>query len=438
MKSIWFKVIEVKSRVLIFLLLVVITICNGGQLACAESISTTRSSDVELSTPDKSETFTFAILGDRTDGPAKGLEILAEAIEEINLFGPDFTFNVGDMINGYNAREEWLRQMREYKGVITALEMPFYPVAGNHDVYWRGENRPANEHEDDYEKHFGPLWYSVEHKGCVFIALFSDEGNLTTGHKNYSDPLAQKMSPQQIDWLKATLKKQKNARHVFLFLHHPRWTGDGYGNDWDRVHAILRSAGNVSAVFAGHTHVNKYNGIRDGIEYFTLGTTGGDFGEVDPLRGREHRTFIVNVDSETFYIAAMPVGSVVNPRYNPIIITPLLKTRGWTVSSDKNRVQKWSVVIPRYESSKATIRIGLSHGADDSGDDGIEYRLLTGKGKKVLEGFTKKGGYEWITHPVKTGEKYTFVIADRDTVFTGKYPGNAGKVRIDLEEVVEK
>jgi hypothetical protein len=132
----------------------------------------------------------------------------------------------------------------------------------------------------------------------------------------------------------------------------------------------------------------------------------------------------------------MPVGSVVDPRHTPIVVTPLLNAK-WTVSSDKNRVQKWSVVIPACDSERATIRIGLGHGADDSGDRGIEYRLLTGNGQKVLEGFSKEGGDKWITHPVKAGEKYTFVIADKDTTFDGKFPGNGGNIKINLEEAAE-
>lgn len=428
---------KTKFKVLVAIFAFFIVITYQSRYAFSRTVSTSRNSNVELSVPDEEESFVFAILGDRTTGSAEGLKVLAKAVKEINLFGPDLVLNVGDMVNGYNDREEWLKQMREYKNVVKGLEVPFYPVAGNHDVYWRGKGRPAKEHEEDYEEHFGPLWYWFKQKGSVFIVLFSDEGNVTTGAKSFSDPLAQKMTPEQTGWLKATLKKAKQAKHIFIFLHHPRWTGGGYGDDWDRIHRILKRAGNVSAVFAGHTHVNKYNGKVDGIEYFTLGTTGGSIPEVDPLRGLEHRYLIVNVNEDEFHIAGIPVGNVVNPRHNPIIITPLVEKRGWKVSSDNNRVQKWQVEIPDYKNSKGSLRIGLRHGADDSGDKGIEYRLLTYLGEKVAEGFSDKDGYVWIEHPVKPGEKYTFVIADRDTTFIGRYPGNGGDVKIDLEEIVE-
>src|SRR5690606_32448832 len=103
--------------------------------------------------------------------------------------------------------------------------------------------------------------------------------NPETGIKDFNNPDAQKMSKEQFDWLGETLKKAKGADHVFVFLHHPRWLGRtghrGYGNDWERVHELLKNAGNVSAVFAGHVHQMRSDGPRDGIEYITLATTGG-------------------------------------------------------------------------------------------------------------------------------------------------------------------
>jgi hypothetical protein len=55
--------------------------------------------------------------------------------------------------------------------------------------------------------------------------LYSDEGNPGTGVKAFKGPDAQKMSREQFDLLRETLAKTKDAQHVFLFLHHPRYQG---------------------------------------------------------------------------------------------------------------------------------------------------------------------------------------------------------------------
>ena len=161
---------------------------------------------------------------------------------------------VGDLIQGYNTTEPWLDQMREYRETMNGLLCPWFPVAGNHDIYWRGPDRPAEEHEQRYEQHFGPLWYAFDHKGCRFIVLYSDEGNPETGERNFSKPDCQVMSPAQKAWLTQMVTEGASMRHQFVFLHHPRWRKGSYGDDWDQVHDILVSGGNVRAVFAGHIH----------------------------------------------------------------------------------------------------------------------------------------------------------------------------------------
>ncbi len=278
-------------------------------------ILTDRQATAQLALPAKDEAFTFAVFGDRTGGPAAGVKVLAQAVGDVNLLEPDLVMTVGDLVQGYNQTPQWLNQMTEFKGIMDQLLMPWFPVAGNHDIYWRGQGpKPKGEHEANYEMHFGPLWYAFEHKNNWFIVLFSDEGNPKTGRKVFNQPASQTMSVAQFNWLSETLKNTADADNVFLFLHHPRWLKGGYGDDWDRVHKLLADAGNVKAVFAGHIHRMRYDGSKDGIEYVTLATVGGAQSAVAPTAGYLHQYHLVTVRKNQIALASIPVGEVMDVR----------------------------------------------------------------------------------------------------------------------------
>lgn len=275
---------------------------------------TTSRDAAALPLPGEEDAFFFVVFGDRTGGPAEGIEVLKQAVADTNLLEPDLVMTVGDLVEGYNAQEEWMVQMQEYTGVMDGLLMPWFPVVGNHDIYWRGPDRPEGEHEADYETHFGPLWYAFEHKNCWFVALYSDEGNPETGEKSFEKPESQRMSPEQFAWLAETLEQADEAQHIFLFLHHPRWLGGNYGDDWNRVHDLLVEAGNVTAVFAGHIHRMRYDGPRDGIEYVTLATVGGAQNGAVPEAGYLHQFHVVTVRKNQVAMASIPVGEVMDVR----------------------------------------------------------------------------------------------------------------------------
>ncbi|MDQ8190616.1 LamG-like jellyroll fold domain-containing protein [Roseibacillus persicicus] len=276
--------------------------------------------------------FTFAVFGDRTGGPDSGVNILADAVRDVNLLEPDLVMTVGDLIQGYNTSEKWMPQMKEYKGIMNNLLCPWFPVAGNHDIYWRGDNRPTGEHEPAYETHFGPLWYAFEHKDCFFIVLYSDEANPENDERNFHKPESQKMSPEQFEWLKDVLGKAKDSEHVFLFLHHPRWIGNNYGEDWKKVHDELVKAGNVSAVFAGHVHYMRSD-PKDGIDYITLATTGGHQPGAFPSAGYLHHYHVVTVRENQVAITAYPVGEALDVRdITPELLEKLQAVSGASVA----------------------------------------------------------------------------------------------------------
>lgn len=297
--------------------------------APAQQIHTSRPSPKLLPLPKGDDVFHFIVFGDRTGGPPEGLEVLKQAVTDTNLLNPDLVMNVGDMLPGYAGQEKWMADLTDYRGIMEKLQMPWFPVAGNHDIYWRGPNRPAGEHEANFEKHFGPLWYWFEHKKCAFIVLFTDEGNGTDKPRDFTGKDMQSMSRTQMDWLKQSLQETKKLDHVFVFLHHPRWVEGTYPHsNWGEVHKLLAEPGNVRAVFAGHVHRLRYDGQRDGIEYITLGTTGGSMPGLYPEAGYLHHMNLVTVRKEGAKVAVIPVGEVMDPKqFTPELIANVNKLR---------------------------------------------------------------------------------------------------------------
>jgi 3',5'-cyclic AMP phosphodiesterase CpdA len=200
------------------------------------------------------ETFRFAIVSDRTGGHRA--QIFSQAVERLNLMQPEFVVSVGDLIEGYTDDKDKLAgQWKEFQTYVSELQMPFFYVAGNHDVSKLGEKA--------WKEKFGRRYYHFVYKNVLFLMLCADDPNDKLG----------RLSEEQIAFVKKTLDDNRGVRWTIVALHRPLWTENNTEkNGWLKVEELL--ADRAYTVFCGHIHTyQKF--VRNGMNYYQLATTGG-------------------------------------------------------------------------------------------------------------------------------------------------------------------
>ncbi|MBE7559754.1 metallophosphoesterase [bacterium] len=210
--------------------------------------------------------FQFAIVTDRTGGHRPG--VFSSAMPKLNLLQPEFVMSVGDQIEGYTENSREMTEMwREFDALVNSLSMPYFRVAGNHDI-----SNPTME--AFWKQRFGNPYYHFIYKNVLFLCIDTE------------DPPDTSISPAQREYFRRVLEANPNVRWTLLFMHKPMWA-EANAKGWQEFEALL--AGRNYTVFAGHTHdYLKY--VRNDRKYIVLATTGGgsqlrgdNYGEFDHL-----------------------------------------------------------------------------------------------------------------------------------------------------------
>ena len=224
----------------------------------------------QLKFNDNPESFQFAIVTDRTGSERRG--VFEQAIDKLNLLQPEFVVSVGDLIEGYTddkkrVESEW----QEFDSFIEKLEMPFFYLAGNHDI--------TNEMMAEvWKERLGRTYYHFVYHDVLFLMLNSEDPIQAHGRGAIYD--------KQFEYIAEVLDQHRDVKWTLVFMHQPLWAQEGFDpGRWKDVEALLQQRKHT--VFAGHHHrYQKYQ--RNNGKYFVLATTGGgsrlrgpNFGEFD-------------------------------------------------------------------------------------------------------------------------------------------------------------
>lgn len=183
------------------------------------------------------DSFSFAILGDKTSGGEGKWPLFDQAVESINLLSPDFVITTGDQIPGHmEERKLWDREWAEYMEHAGRLKPPLILIPGNHDI----ANTACHRF---WLEDFGAAYFSFMHKNCLFLVLNTEEERFDGRGPVWENMMA---------FAEEALRRHNEAPYTFLFFHKPMWADPRFVTEWKRLETALGDR-RYTAV-AGHEH----------------------------------------------------------------------------------------------------------------------------------------------------------------------------------------
>lgn len=192
--------------------------------------------------PAGAQSFSFLHLSD-VHAPIRGSRETIAAAREcgairmapygITAPAPSFAIVTGDLTEFGGGNGAW----ETYQSYWEGCRYPVYSVPGNHDNTW-WLLRPA------LQALHGSLPYAFRYAGCHFIGLD------TAGRQDPRPAFAL----EELEWLRATLRRIPRNEPLFLFFHHPL-AGTEWATpyDYERLFEILRGH-HVVLMLVGHGH----------------------------------------------------------------------------------------------------------------------------------------------------------------------------------------
>lgn len=240
--------------------------------------------------------FQFAIISDNTGGPAPG--VLEDAIQKLNWLMPEFVVSVGDLIRGNSKNKKGLvKEWDQFGDIIAPLKMPFFHLAGNHDIRATPTDQKVGKDVmlPEWEKRFGRPYYHFRYRDVLFLALFTNEES------------GQTIGDEQMAYFEKVLDDNQDARWTIVLLHHPLWVYRHLTN-FSNFEELLK--GREYTVFAGHFHrYVKFERYQK--NYYILATTGAGKEKKGPSFGDFHHITWVTMTDEGPVMANLNLDGII-------------------------------------------------------------------------------------------------------------------------------
>ena len=236
------------------------------------------------------EKFTFVVIGDVDGAEPDDWSVFDRIADEVSRLRPDFAILLGDLIDGGGGDSTRVGfQWRRFRRHADRLRVPYLMLPGECDV-----GDPVGQAW--WHSNIGRTYYSFEYRGCLFVALNSQEvASQTAG-----------FGEEQLRFAREAILSAPDARHIFLLMHQPAWV-----SATDEWREIGRAVGDRECtVFAAHRHHLQFE-THGGHRFFMLGSSRKRFAAGG---AREQGKFAhythVTVQDDSAYVAIIEPGSV--------------------------------------------------------------------------------------------------------------------------------
>lgn len=163
----------------------------------------------------------------------------------------------------------------DFKKAVSSLNIPFYPVIGNHDYNLNISNMYKSA--EDYKQHFGPIYYGFNLGNQHYIVL---DDIIYKGNKTYDEDL----TDEQLDWLEKYLNYIPKGSELLIAMHAPFKTLQS-----NRViphgKRLLEICKDYKLSFlSGHTHLNSNEEVAPNVIEHNIGALCGTWWTSDVCR----------------------------------------------------------------------------------------------------------------------------------------------------------
>lgn len=200
--------------------------------------------------------FHFIVIGDRTGAGPESWAIFDHGLRKAISEKPAFIIFIGDIIQG-GSSVPLQTQWQEAKERLDSLDIPFFMVPGNHDIF-------SPQSASYWKDVIGATWFSFNFNDYHFLFLSTEE-RAGTGKAGFGE--------DQLAFIQNDLMRLEPGASVIIFLHQPVWLYDEQlKEEWKMINAWVGE--HSMTAIAGHFHVLAEK-KKQNRRLLMVGPTGG-------------------------------------------------------------------------------------------------------------------------------------------------------------------